>query len=117
MTIVAALRNKLKLLKFFIQQGADHKGALFSAASNGHLSIVNYLLSIGADPNERDASQNNDTALIQASSGGHLEMVKALIKAGADIYAKDDFDQTALDKARFSDNQELIDYLESEIYR
>jgi ankyrin repeat protein len=78
-TIVAALANKLKLLKFFIQNGAAYNGALFSAASNGHLSVVKYLLSIGADPNERDATQNNDTALLQACHGGHLEMVKALL--------------------------------------
>nr|WP_321232909.1 ankyrin repeat domain-containing protein [uncultured Psychroserpens sp.] len=115
-TIVAALSNKLKLLKFFIKNGADFEGALFSACSNGHVEIVNYLLKLGSNPNERNVEQNNDTALIQASFGGHIEIVKMLIENGADIHAKDNHDQTALTKAYWSDNPELIEYLEKDIY-
>ncbi len=113
---VATLKGKLKLLKFFIENGAKYDMALFNACSNGHIEIVKYLLLKGANPNESDIEQNGDTALIQACFGGHLEIVKLLIKNGADINAKDINGQTALNKAYWSDNQELIDYLEKEIY-
>lgn len=115
--VVAALANKLKLLKFFIENGAKIDGVLFNACSNGHLEIVKFLLKIGANPNERDPEQNNDTALIQASFGGHLEIVKLLIAKGADINATDNFDQSALTKSYWSNNEELIKYFEKEIYK
>ena len=116
MTIVAALWNKLKLLKFFVENKADFRGALFSAAGNGHLQIVKYLLSVGANVNERDESQNNNSVFLQACRGGYLEIVKLLVNAGADVHAVDEFDQTALDLARYSDNEELVSYLENEVY-
>lgn len=111
--VMASLRNKINLLKFFKQNGSKMENALFSASSNGHYNAVKYLLSLGLDPNERDVEQNNDTALIQAALGGNIDIVKALIKAGADVNAKDKHGQSVLRKAYWSDNQELIDYLES----
>jgi hypothetical protein len=114
--IISSLKNKLKLLKWFVEKGAKFEMALFNACSNGHLDIVNYLLSKGANPNERDITQNNDTCLIQACYGGYLQIVKILIKNGADINLEDDHGRNALSKAYWSDNQELISYLEQEIY-
>ncbi|HVW15019.1 MAG TPA: ankyrin repeat domain-containing protein [Mucilaginibacter sp.] len=110
---VAAGRNKLRLLKFFKEHGSKMDRALFNAASNGHYESVKYLLSLGLDPNERDIEQNNDTTLIQAAFGGNINIVKALIKAGADINATDKHGQSVLRKAYWSDNQELISYLEN----
>jgi hypothetical protein len=110
---IAAQRNKLKLLKFSTSLGASINKALSAAASNGHLEVVDYLLSLGADVNERDENQNNDTPLIQAAHSGHLDVVKILLAKGADITAKDEFDQTALDKAEWSDNDELVAFLKS----
>lgn len=112
--VIASLKGKYKLLKFFIENGAKYEKALFNACSNGHFEIVKYLLSKGVNPNERDIEQNNDTCLIQACYGGYLEIVKLLLKNGADINAKDINGQSALNKAYWSDNQELIDYLEKE---
>ncbi|MCV6630148.1 MAG: ankyrin repeat domain-containing protein [Flavobacteriaceae bacterium] len=43
-------------------------------------------------------------------------MVKLLISKGADIEATDDYGQTALNKSYWSNNQELIDYFEKEVY-
>jgi len=111
--VMAALRNKIKLIKFFRENGSKMDKALFSAASNGHYESVRYLLSVGLDPNERDKEQNNDTALIQAAFGSHLDIVKILIEAGADINARDEHGQSVLRKAYWSDNQELISYLEN----
>jgi len=110
--VMAALYNKVKLLKYFSQKGNKLNMALFNAASNGNYEAVKYLLSLGIDPDERDIDQNNDTALIQAAFGGYLSVVKELIKAGADINAKDINGQSVLTKARWSDNNELVEYLE-----
>lgn len=110
-TFIAAQRNKLELLKFCVSNGASIAGALISAASRGHLAVVDYLLSIGADINEREEALNNDTPLIKAAYGGHLDVVKLLLEKGADVAAKDKFDQTALDKAKWSKNKQLVAFL------
>ena len=114
--VVACLRGKLKLVQFLVENGVNIEGGVFSSSSNGHYKVVDYLLKQGGDPNEKDSSQNNDTALIQASMGGFIRVVKLLISKGADINAVDDYGQTALNKSYWSDNQELIDYLENEVY-
>ncbi|WP_443938775.1 ankyrin repeat domain-containing protein [Pedobacter sp. MW01-1-1] len=115
LVIIASLMNKFLLLKFFIEiEGLGFDGALFCACSNGHLIITKYLLSKGANPNEKD--EQNNTALMQASYGGYFDIVKLLISVGANLYDKDNFGQTALTKAYWSDNQELIDYFEKEVY-
>ena len=110
---IAALKNKVRLLKFFYSKGASMKLALFNAASNGHFEAVKYLLSLELDVNERDITQNNDTPLIQAAFGGYLDIVKELIKAGAELQAKDSNNQSVLRKAYWSNNDELISYLEN----
>lgn len=110
--IAAALGNKVRLLKYFYESKADMKMTLFSAASNGHYEAVNYLLSIGLNPDERDPEQNDDTAMIQAAFGGHLAIVKRLIEAGANIKAKDRYGQGVLQKAYWSNNNDLVEYLQ-----
>ncbi|UUC46482.1 ankyrin repeat domain-containing protein [Flavobacterium cerinum] len=114
--IAASLRNKLSLVKFCLDNNAKKDLALISAAGNGHLEVVKYLIEKGANIEERDPLQNNDTPLIQAAFNGSLDIVKLLINRGADIYAEDIHENNALNKAYWSDNQELIDYLENEVY-
>lgn len=109
--IAAALRGRLKLVRFLADNGAVTEGALWAASSNGHFEVVEYLLGKGADPNEKNPIQNNDSALIQASIGGYLEIVKLLISKGADVNATNNHRQTALNKASWSGNKELIQYL------
>src|SRR5688572_8975395 len=110
--VIAALYNKVRLLKYFKQKGSNLEMALFSAASRGRYEAVQYLLALGINPDERDPDQNNDTPLIQAAFGGHLDVVKELIAAGADINAMDKHEQSVVTKARWSGNTELIEYLE-----
>ena len=110
--VAAALYNKVRLLKYFRQKGSKLTKALFSAASNGSYEAVQYLLSLGINPDERDIEQNNDTALIQAAFGGYLNVAKELIEMGADINAKDIYGQSVLTKAQWSGNHELVEYLE-----
>jgi hypothetical protein len=110
--VMASLRNKLQLVKFFHENGSKMDKALFSAARNGHYVTVKYLLTLGLNPDERDITQNNDTALIQAAFGGYIDVVKLLIEYGADINATDKHGQSVLRKAYWSNNDALIAYLE-----
>ena len=58
--------------------------ALLSASSAGDLSEVTRLLSLGADPNERDVLSGL-TAVHNAAGAGHLAVVRCLVEHGADI--------------------------------
>lgn len=111
--IVACLYDKLKMVQFFVKNGADIKEGLYSAASNGHLEVIKHLLEIGADPNERTQTESHkNTALLQASSLGFHQVVQFLISKGASVHLTNTYSQTALDRSRWSDNQELIQFLE-----
>lgn len=68
--------------------------ALLIAASTGHESVVNLLLSNRADPNH--SNQSGETALLLASSGGHEPVVQLLLKNGADPHISDNDGNTAL---------------------
>lgn len=109
---VAALYNKVELLKYFNAIGTPLSKALVNAAGNGRLEAVQFLLSIGIDPDERDEEQNNDTALLQAAFGGHLKVVVELIKRGADINAEDINGNSVITKAHWSGNPEVVEILE-----
>jgi len=50
------------------------------AATNGHLEIVKYLVTLGADIRAAD-----NYAVKMASRNGYLEVVKYLVTLGADI--------------------------------
>jgi ankyrin repeat protein len=57
--------------------------ALLWAASKGHDTTLQFLLSAGADPNHINANHRN--ALQHATQFGHTNCVRSLIKAGANV--------------------------------
>jgi len=65
---------------------------LMCAAKNGKLSLVAWLLDLGAKPNAHDASFR--TALHFAARGGHALVVKLLLERNADPFALDYWGQT-----------------------
>jgi ankyrin repeat protein len=67
---------------------------IMSAASQGRAVDVKQLLSMGADPNKRGASER--TALQYAVAGNHGETALALLAGGADIDAADNSGLTPL---------------------
>jgi hypothetical protein len=115
--IRSCMVGKVKLVKNLVDLGANMDQGLFIASSRGHYEIVEFLIEKGVDLEERENGLNEETPLIKAAYGGHLEVVKLLIKEGADIHAKDKNDYTALDKSRWSNNKELVDYFEKVIYK
>jgi ankyrin repeat protein len=59
-------------------QGDPNKRALLHlAAESGHESILDYLLSMGSDPNTKDS--DGSTPLFKAIENGHIEAAKALL--------------------------------------
>ena len=80
----ASAYGHLEIVKYLVSQGANvcynNNIAVRYAAVNGHLEVVKYLVSQGAN-----VRANNDYAIRFASQFGHLEIVKYLVSQGADI--------------------------------
>jgi ankyrin repeat protein len=88
---VASTYNKLRILNFLINHGADVNKMtsdgffpLFVASSSGHVDIVKALINADADVNKMTSS-GGSFPLYAASEEGHIEVVKTLIEAGADV--------------------------------
>ena len=62
---------------------------LLAAVEAGHLELVRWLLSMGADANARTEGQSRQSALHAAAWNGDLDMVKLLVEHGADLRARD----------------------------
>ena len=91
-------------LKFYID--ADKLNDVFiENAMNGHIKVVKYLVSQGADIHAW-----NDYALRWSAEYGHLKMVKYLISQGADIHAEDN---QALRRSAYNGHTEVTKYLKS----
>ena len=73
------------------------------------VDAVIYLLDNGANPNLSDTS--NFTLLHSAADLGNIDLIKKLLECGADIFAR----SGGLQPVEFSDNEEVLKYLESEM--
>ena len=83
---------------------------LHYAAAEGHLSAVQTLLALGADPNARDFIDR--TPIHVASARGQVGAIRALAAKGADLAAKCHSGETALDWAKMAQKPEAIRLLE-----
>ncbi|MCA0174033.1 ankyrin repeat domain-containing protein, partial [Bacillus sp. RAR_GA_16] len=87
---VAARAGQLDMIKFLVHKGLDinvnegvpKSAPIAQAAAEGEVSIVTYLLDIGAEIDVRDPNRN---PLFSAIYGGHLEVVECLVQSGIDI--------------------------------
>ena len=91
-----------------------HKTPLSAAVCHGSLETVKFLLSQGADPNQRDGS--GMPPICGAAIHGRLGVAKALIEAGADVALPQiDFygepQKTAIEYAQSQRHSELLEYL------
>ncbi len=93
---------------------------LIGAVDFGHLDLVKWLLSRGANPGARSSIGSQSTALHSAAWEGNLPMVKLLVEAGADIHTRDrehhgtpaDFARVAVDVSRNPACAAVAEYLE-----
>lgn len=70
--------NLEKIIELFQQGELNIYGALLLACLYGHLDIVKFLVSIGAD-----VCEGENSPLVYASRGGSIEVVDYLISLGA----------------------------------
>lgn len=90
---VAARAGKMDIIKFLVEsdidininEGVPKSAPIAHAASEGELSIVEYLFDNGAI---LDVSDPNRNPLFSAIYGGHLDIVKFLVQNGIDITVK-----------------------------
>jgi len=61
---------------------------LIVASCEGNLTVVDVLLTRGADPDLKDAEGR--TAVMHAASQGHVDCVVRLIESGASVVTEDD---------------------------
>jgi len=79
-------RVDIKAIKYAISHTSICYEMLRWSASGGHVLVVKYLVSTGAN-----IHAYNDHALRFSARYGHLEVVKYLVGVGADIHADEDF--------------------------
>lgn len=82
---------------------ARQDNPLASAAYQGHLRVVEFLVNHGADIHTQ-----NDLPLVSAATNGYLSIVEFLISRGADIHAKND--RALVEAARYEQSL-VIKYL------
>ncbi|KAK3003682.1 hypothetical protein RJ639_018452 [Escallonia herrerae] len=86
---------------------SEGRTALHMASANGHVDIVDYLISNRVDVNSSNAEKN--TPLHWACLNGHVEIVKRLILAGASVSAVNSHERTPVDEAVHAGKMEVID--------
>ncbi|KAK4656811.1 ankyrin repeat-containing protein [Podospora pseudocomata] len=95
---------------------------LHMASANGHVEIVEYILSRfpTADKDQKQAfldatNEFGNTALHWAALNGHLPIVKLLVENGASVALANDKNYIPLDLASFSEKIDVVDYFLKEV--
>jgi ankyrin repeat protein len=111
--LLAATQGKLPLVKRLVEGGADLTlpgwSALHYAIYGGFADVSEYVLSAGADINQR--APNQRTALMLAAQLGNLSMAQLLVSRGADTSLTEPDGKTAADIAAGRGFQEVADFL------
>jgi ankyrin repeat protein len=117
--IEAAWAGHADVVKYLIEKGAkvdaaDSAGytALMRACEEGHGPVVTYLINKGADVNVRGKVRGT-TSLMLAAEQGHIKILEALIAHGAKVNAVDQFEETALARAYYTEQTKSAEFLES----
>ncbi|GMI14509.1 hypothetical protein TrVE_jg9767 [Triparma verrucosa] len=95
--------------KLFTPDSSTSNTPLIFAASNGHTSIVDHLLSSSPSLSQiNHQGYLGNTALSRASRGGHSTCVQSLLSHGADPNIGNDKLQYPLHFAAFKKNPEVV---------
>ncbi|XP_044158313.1 CARD- and ANK-domain containing inflammasome adapter protein-like [Bufo gargarizans] len=82
---------------------------LHVAASNGHVPVIEFLLSKGAKVDAKDKKRR--TPLHRAAENGHIEAARVLLQAGANMYSLDSDSQSPLHLAAQNNHHHLVKLL------
>ena len=87
----AARNGHVEIVKYLITNGANvhanNNQALRNAALGGHLEVVKYLI----EDHDANVNPEHDHVLSGAVEYGHLDVVKYLVSKGANVHARDDY--------------------------
>ena len=88
--VKAAEDGNLSRMNYYLDQvdNATYDTALVSAAENGHIEIVQFLLNNGANIHAENDDGDEDGALLAASDRGYVDVVKLLLENGANVHAR-----------------------------
>ena len=115
--------NDMDLVNLLLTAGADVNigNALYEAADRDHTELVEYLISKGADVNQRDNKGNTplSKAIKNPKNYSKAYMDKynanaiALIDAGADLSLLNEYGRAAYNLAKINKNTTIVDYIDS----
>ncbi|KAG9066924.1 hypothetical protein KI688_012836 [Linnemannia hyalina] len=95
----------------------SHKGdygktPLHMAAANGHLDVVEYLISIISPEAINIQNDQGNTALHWAATNGHAKVIETLITKGkADYKLKNAADHTAMMEAEMNEREQVVAWM------
>ncbi|GJJ76917.1 uncharacterized protein EMPS_09276 [Entomortierella parvispora] len=102
--------EKAKIL--LSHQGDYGKTPLHMAAANGHLDVVEYLISVIPAEAVNTQNEQGNTALHWASANGHLKVVEALVSKGkADYKLKNAAGHTPIIEAESQQREQVVAWL------
>ena len=111
--MLAAFQGHLEVVQLLISSGAEVNQSgwtpLIYSAAQNRMDVARLLLKSGAQVNAQSAS--GTSALMMAAREGHLSMVLLLMEHGADLNLKTDDGATALKVARDRGKKEVADML------
>jgi len=109
------LSDETAVTELLLDHGAqinNKKGSspgLLHAAASGHIRILRFLISKGA--NIRSIDSQGTTALMEAASGGHVEIMDLLLNLGVELNTQDAGGFSALMYAAFNDRRNSVAWL------
>lgn len=114
-------KNHSKLIPFLVERGSnpnlcdDHfVSPMHLAVEKNNRKAIKYLISSGADIDI--SGEFEQTPLHRAVILGDEKMIKTLIALGADVLLVDEKNLSVMDYAKDEKNQNMISFLEKEIY-
>lgn len=117
--LVRAIREgNLDIVKCLVEHGASvnefdvwNHTPLHKAIDHQHLNIVKFLIENGANINAKE-KPNGKTPLMEAVFWNNFDIVDYLLSKGAEVNEKDNRGRTALDMAKQSGAQAIVNRLE-----
>lgn len=113
-------KSDIDVVKLLIDSGTNVNlgNPLLAAADRDNVELVKYLISLGADVNQKDSRGNSPLSKAIKSYKQYSEyhmnkynaIVKTLVEAGADLYNINEYGRDAYNLA--NNNKEISEYLE-----